>query len=271
MSLSSILALIDARHGAATLKVAGLASATVGAPVNALIVKRDARDAIPMVGEGLSGDLVQQIMDSAEADANEAAAAAKAVFDKWPATAQTTLTEVTGRVGDVLANIGRVHGLSVLPCGGLDQGNTEAIDAALFRTGRPALVAPLHEVDSVGKRAAIFWNDSPEAAKAVWGAIPFLRAAETVTAFTVGDDTDVDAALQRLVAGLARAGVEADAVTIAPDSNGAPAQLVDAAAAMDSDLVVMGAFTHSRLRELVLGGVTQNMLESLARPTFMAH
>ncbi|MEQ9123624.1 MAG: universal stress protein, partial [Alphaproteobacteria bacterium] len=48
-------------------------------------------------------------------------------------------------------------------------------------------------------------------------------------------------------------------------------QLVDAAAAMDADLVLMGAFTHSRLRELVLGGVTQSMLEGLARPTLLAH
>lgn len=271
MSLSSILALVDAKHGAATLKVAGLASAAIGAPVDALVVKRDARDSIPMVGEGLSGDLVQQIMDSAEADADADADAAKDVFEHWPATASATVTEVTGQVGEVLASIGRVHGMSVLPCGSVGEGNTEAIDAALFRTGRPALVAPLQEVKSVGKRVAIFWNDSPEAAKAVWGAMPFLRQAETVNAFTVGEDGDAEAALQRLVEGLKRAGVEATANIIAPSNLGAPAQLVEAAADMDADLVVMGAFTHSRLRELVLGGVTQNMLESLARPTFMAH
>ena len=58
-SLSSILALIDATHGAAALKVAGLAGAILNAPVDALVIKRDPRDAIPMVGEGLSGVTVR--------------------------------------------------------------------------------------------------------------------------------------------------------------------------------------------------------------------
>jgi len=271
MSLSSILALVDAAHGAATLKVAGLASAALGAPVDALVVKRDPRDAIPMVGEGLSGDLVQQIMDSAEADANAAAAAAKKVFDGWPPHVDASLTEIVGRTADVIGRVGRVHGLTVLPCGGASDSVTEAIDAALFTTGRPTLVAPLHEVQSVGTRCAIFWNDSAESARAVWGGLPFLRLAKQVTAFAVNEDFDGDDALGRLVDGLGRAGVKATAQAIEPDGSGAASQLIDAAAAMDADLVLMGAFTHSRLRELVLGGVTQSMLEGLARPTLLAH
>ncbi len=271
MSLSSILALIDATHGAATLKVAGLAGAILNAPVDALVIKRDPRDAIPMVGEGLSGDLVQQIMDQAEADASAAAAAAKAVFDGWPASANASLTEAMGHVADVLGQAGRVHGLTVLPCGAQNDSVTEAIDTALFQTGRPALVAPLHEVESLGKRVAIFWNDSAEAAKAVWGALPFLRQAETVTAFAVNEGFDANAALARLTDGLKRAGVTANAVSLPANNDSAAMQLVDAAAAMNADLVVMGAFTHSRLRELVLGGVTQSMLQGLARPTLLAH
>ncbi len=56
-----------------------------------------------------------------------------------------------------------------------------------------------------------------------------------------------------------------------PDRMGAASQLVDAARAMDSDLIVMGAYSHSRLQEYVFGGVTKEMLETLARPVFMAH
>ena len=271
MSLPTILALVDASHGAATLKVAGLAGEILGAPVEALVIKRDARDAIPMVGEGLSGDLVQQIMDQAEADANAAAAAAKEVFDSWPPHAKASLTEQTGHVDAVLGAAGRVHGLTVLPCGGSSDIVTEAIDAALFQTGRPALVAPLQEVETLGKRVAIFWNDSAEAARAVWGAIPFLRQAEVVNAFAVDEGFDAAGALSRLTAGLEQAGVKATGKTIESDGSGSANQLIDAAAEMNADLVVMGAFTHSRLRELVLGGVTQSMLEGLARPTFLAH
>ncbi len=268
MSLSSILALVDAKHGASTLRLAGLASEKLAAPVDALIVRRDARESLPMIGEGVSGEVVQQIMDAAAADAEADVKAARAVIDAWPYAADAQVIEDTGRVGDVVARVGRTHGLTIAPCGS-DFGVTDAIDAALFRTGRPALISPLQEVKSVGDRIAIFWNDSAEAAKSVWGAIPFLRGAGKITAFSV-DDLDVaEASLGRLKDGLARAGVNIQ--TQAIDESDASRRLVDAAAEMDADLVIMGAFTHSRLRELVLGGVTQSVLDGLARPTLMAH
>ena len=107
-----------------------------------------------------------------------------------------------------------------------------------------------------------------ELARAVSSAAPLLRQAETVNIFTVGEGFNPESALARIIAGLNRAGINAEAHANPP--NGATQdQLIDAAA-MDSDLVVIGPFTHSRLRELVLGGVTQQMLEVLARPAFMA-
>lgn len=271
MSLSTILALLDDKHAAATLRCAGFASAAIGAPVDAVYIKPDPRDSIPLIGEGMSGELVQQIMDSAEAAGDQAAALAKRIFDAWEAPNGAEFVEVVGGVADVVTRAGRAHGMTVLPCGAPGDGGSEAIDAALFESGRPTLIAPLHEVDSVGKRIAIFWKDSAEAAKAVWGAVPFLRQAEQVTAFCVGEDFDADASLQRILNGLERAGVEADGVAMAPNRDSVATQLADAASDMNADMAVMGAFTHSRLRELVLGGVTQDVLDGLARPVFMAH
>ena len=269
MSLSTILALVDPRYGAATMRLAGLASKALLAPVDALVVKRDPRDAIPAVGEGLSGDLIQQIMDSAEADAEASAKAARAAFEATSGLENAKLIERTGRAEEVVARLGRTHGLTILPAG--LEGDAVTIDAALFQTGRPALFAPIQEVETLGQRVAVFWNDSAEAAKALWGAMPFIRQAETVKIFSVGEEDDIAGALARVGEGLARSAITVETVAIPPGPGGASRQLTDAAAAMDADLVVMGAYTHSRLRELVLGGVTQSTLEGLARPTLMAH
>lgn len=272
MSLSSILALVDPKHGAATLSTASRAAEKLDAPIDVLIARRDPADAIPMVGEGLSGALVDQIMNAAAADAATDAAACQTLIEAWPGNAGANVLDLIGSRRSLIAETGRTYGMTVLPCpNGPEGGGFDGIvDAALFETGRPILIAPLHEVKSLGDRVAIFWNDSAESARAVWGAVPLLRQAGTVNIFTVGEGFNPESALARISAGLNRAGIRAEAHAIPPKGM-AQDQLIDAAAAMDADLVVMGAFTHSRLRELVLGGVTQHMLEVLARPTFMAH
>lgn len=271
MSLSTVLALIDPEHGAATLKLAALASETLGAPVDGIVVKPDPRDSIPAIGEAMTGDLVAQVMQETERAGADMATKSRGLFDAAGLGEAARFFEATGRVETVVAQEGRTRAMTVLPCGGVGEGDTRAIGAALFDTGRPTLIAPLHEVKSVGKRAAVFWKDSQEAANAVWSAVPFLRTADEVTLFTVGDDLAAAKALERLADGLARAGVKADSKLIEPGPGGDSAQLVDAASEMDADLIVMGAYSHSRLQELIFGGVTQDMLDSLARPVLMAH
>ena len=272
MSLSSILALVDPKHGAATLSTASRAAEKLDAPIDVLIARRDPADAIPMVGEGLSGALVDQIMNAAAADAATDTAACQTLIEAWPGNAGANVLDLIGSRRSLIAETGRTYGMTVLPCpNGPEGGGFDGIvDAALFETGRPILIAPLQEVKSLGDKVAIFWNDSAESARAVWGAAPLLQQAETVNIYTVGEGFNPESALARIIAGLSRAGINAEAHAI-PPKGAAQDQLIDAAAAMDADLGVMGAFTHSRLRELVLGGVTQHMLEVLARPTFMAH
>lgn len=272
MSLSSLIALVDKRHGAATLRVASLAAEKLATPVDVLIARPDPTSAIPMVGDGLSGNVVNQIMEAAAAEAAADAAECQKLIAAWPDKGQAQVLDKTGPRRALIAETGRTYGMTILPCpnGPSGDGFEGIVDAALFETGRPVLIAPLHEVQTLGDNIAIFWNDSAEASRAVWAAAPFLRNAKTVNIYTVGDGDRSKAALTRIVNGLDRAGIKATGYAI-PSKGDAEDQLVDAAAAMNADLVVMGAFTHSRLRELVLGGVTQHMLEVLARPTLMAH
>ena len=152
MSLSSILALVDPKHGAATLSTASRAAEKLDAPIDVLIARRDPADAIPMVGEGLSGALVDQIMNAAAADAATDAAACQTLIEAWPGNAGANVLDLIGSRRSLIAETGRTYGMTVLPCpNGPEGGGFDGIvDAALFETGRPILIAPLQEVKSLG-------------------------------------------------------------------------------------------------------------------------
>lgn len=271
MSLPTVLALFDATHGAATLKLAALAGKALSAPIDALLVNPDPREAIPMIGEAVSGDLVSQVMDNAEAANAERAKNAKAVFEAADLGSTATYKAVAGNAETIIAREGRVRALTMLSCDHATGDRSGAIGAALFETGRPILIAPHNPVESLGKRIAIFWKESPEAAKAVWAAIPFLRQADQVKVFSVGDDAPTKASLERIGAGLKRATIAAETVLINPKGADDSQKLIDAANDMNADMIVMGAYSHSRLQEFIFGGVTRDVLDGLARPVFMAH
>ena len=142
--------------------------------------------------------------------------------------------------------------------------------------GRPVLVVPYaFERRPVGQRVLVAWNASREAARAVSDALPLLKRARQVqvvafrpekSAAAHGEEPGADIALY-----LARHGVK---VTVsrydAPDVD-IGNQLLSRAFDLSADLIVMGAWGHSRLRELVLGGATRTLLDSMTVPVLMAH
>ncbi len=272
MSLSTILALLDPKHAPATLKVAELAAAAVDAPIRCVAIRPEPTTVIPIVGPGaISADVIQLSMENAEIEGKRHVGAAKDAFDAWSGAGKACFFERVGLEDHVIAEEGRVHGLLALPCGGLAEGETDAIYGGLFATGRPVLIAPSHVVDGMGEQIVIFWKDTPQAAKAVWSAMPFLKRAKRVTAISIAEDEHTAPSLSRLKAGLGHAGVAIETDSLTPAGDDAHDQLIEKAADLNADLVVMGAFSHSRLREFVLGGVTRATLQTLARPTFMAH
>lgn len=143
----------------------------------------------------------------------------------------------------------------------------------LLAAGRPVLVVPYAgRFSSIGKRVLIAWNASPEAARAVTDALPLLERAQhvEVVAFdpTIdghGEEPSADISLY-----LARHGVKA---TAAQQHAGIDVgeQILSRAADADADLIVMGAYGHSRTRELVLGGATQTVLGAMTVPVFFSH
>jgi nucleotide-binding universal stress UspA family protein len=149
-------------------------------------------------------------------------------------------------------------------------------------SGRPLLVVPnATEVRALPKSAIIAWNQRPQATRAMYEALPLLREARTVELLVI-EERDDDGGLDRrldpqllpmsaVAEALAAHGIRPSAVT--SKSSGAPigSQICARAEEQGADLVVMGAYGHSRLRELVLGGATQHMLSHMTVPTFFSH
>jgi nucleotide-binding universal stress UspA family protein len=140
--------------------------------------------------------------------------------------------------------------------------------------GRPVLVVPRHGVAAVGAAALVAWDGSREATRAVTGALPLLRAATRVTVVDFGAEDApagiVEDPCAALGAWLGRHGVAARCGhrPLAPDVGAA---LLAEAAGLSAGLLVMGAYGHSRLREIVLGGVTETILRTMTLPVLLAH
>jgi nucleotide-binding universal stress UspA family protein len=143
-------------------------------------------------------------------------------------------------------------------------------------SGRPILVVPYAgNFPSLGRRVLIGWNASQEAARAVSDAMPLLTAAEIVTVLTVdpregprahGELPGADISLH-----LARHGVKAEIERTVLGDLPVGEVLLSRAADLGADLLVMGAYGHSRARELLLGGATRSLLRSMTLPVLMSH
>lgn len=185
-----------------------------------------------------------------------------------------------GYPSEIAAMHGRYADLIVL--GQLDPDDTQA---ALFRplpeevalaVGRPILVIPYAgNWAEIGRRVLVGWDASREATRAINDAMPLLVGAQAVTILAVdpaygaaghGEIPGADIALH-----LARHGVKATIERTVSAGIGAGNALLSRASDLEADLLVMGAYGHSRVRELLLGGATRTVLESMTLPILMAH
>jgi nucleotide-binding universal stress UspA family protein len=145
----------------------------------------------------------------------------------------------------------------------------------VLSAGRPVLFVPYAgRFASAGSRTLVAWNASREAARAVSDALPLLQRAASVVVSVFdaerggdhGEEPGADVGLY-----LARHGVKVNVARHAGAGLDAGNQILSAAADMDADLIVMGAYGHSRVRELVLGGATRTILQTMTVPVLMSH
>lgn len=284
MAIRKILVPVDGSDAArVALKTALIFCRAHGAHVEALHVKISAADALPLIGEGMSGAFAEELMELTQREADARAAAARRLFEECrqelevpqadapvDREATTAFVEVVGREDEETAQRGRLADLIVVarPSAGTDVTADLTLNAALYETGRPVLVAPAELRPVIGRRVALAWNNSIESARALAGAMPILAAAEQVWVVTAGSGRDSEASSRAAVIYLGYHGIHAESRVVLGPRNVGEA-LAEGCA--DADLVVMGAYTHSRLRELILGGVTRFMLEESTLPLLMAH
>jgi nucleotide-binding universal stress UspA family protein len=147
------------------------------------------------------------------------------------------------------------------------------IEAALFGSGRPVLVVPyIQTADIKFDRIMLCWDGSRNAARAVADALPILQRAAQIDVVTIQTKERRNSLLGALIAEhLARHKLKVNLKPIvAPDSDVANVVLSQAADS-ETDLIVMGGYGHSRLREFILGGATRGILESMTVPVLMSH
>jgi nucleotide-binding universal stress UspA family protein len=146
-------------------------------------------------------------------------------------------------------------------------------EQSLLRMRRPVLLAPSRPESSLTDTAMIAWDESPECWHAVSAATQFLRLAKSVQVVSIDRNPARRSASQaEALAYLRCHDIAATARVIAPDLRSVGDTLLAAAAEGGIGLLVMGAYSHSRLREMLLGGVTRHILQNaVARPVLLAH
>lgn len=288
MTIKTILVPVDgAEESRAALETAMTLGRDLGACVIALHVAADARDALPLLGEGMSGAMIEEMIDLAAGEIAARKARAREIFDTFVGRYQVPTgvaapgegglcavwEEDVGPEDAVVARRGRLADLLVVGGGGEEEASQSMVlNAALFETGRPVLVAPKMAPTVIGRHVVIAWNGSVEAVRSIAAALPLLRKAEKIDLLVAGKPDDGAPGLDDLAAYLAWHGIKAEAwaLELAPGQD-AGAVLLDHAAKAGADLLVMGAYTHSRMREVILGGVTRQVLVDVPVPVFMAH
>jgi len=224
------------------------------------------------------------LMEEGLAHAREEAAATRAevtarlqaagVAVQW--SSRTAVAQI-GAIPEVVGQMARFNDIVVLPRQHDDETEAEEgaiLEAALFDGRAPVLVVPEAPIKDMGRRIVIGWNRSVEALVAVRAALPLLRQADRVDLVTINpgvhpaDQSDPGGALSRM---LSRHGVSVEVVALPRTMPQVSDVLLRHAADVNADLIVMGAYGHSRFREAILGGATRDMLSAANLPVFMAH
>jgi nucleotide-binding universal stress UspA family protein len=187
---------------------------------------------------------------------------------------------VEGEVEDLAAVHGRYADL--LTVGQADVSAPDAstamedVKSVIFAAGRPLLFVPYAgKVKTLGKHVFVAWNASREATRAVTDALPLLQRADRVTVMVVRPRADLHAHGEipgaDLAAYLARHGVKVEVMAEEGEGIDVGDLILSRVADLGCDLIVMGAYSHSRLREWILGGATRTILESMTVPVLMSH
>jgi nucleotide-binding universal stress UspA family protein len=252
----------------------------VGAHIDAVFVRADPTETLVAVPELAVAITLEQI----EKEGRAAEAKARQAFEAWRDGAQVDSTapgdardavfagwtEYVGATETLLVERGRLSDLIVFGRDN-DSFGRYAFNLAVFNSGKPTLLVSKAVQPNLLDHVVISWNGSVEAAHAVMGSMAILRHADRVSVFSAASPRTEAAAGEKLAEALHWHGIDVACLPPRKDDISVGAALLDAAERERASLIVMGAYTHGRVHQLLLGGVTRHVLDHATIPVVMAH
>lgn len=181
--------------------------------------------------------------------------------------------EGEGSSASTIANVGRLYDVAVLARPDIG-GSAEPeimLEAALFETGRPILVAPPVLPPETGRKIMVAWNGSSETARTLSDSLPFLKQADEVHVVSIDSGMVPGPSSADVARYLERHDIRATHAAVAAGDRGSGAAMLDEAKRLGCDLMIKGAYTQSRLKQMIFGGATQHILNNAEIPVFFAH
>ena len=276
-------------HSSATALAVKLAKILNG-KLTAYFMCPDPRLSIPYVGDGLTADVIQSLCDATEKEGKLAIqSATKHVQELCSLMAvgyiedhgddcemrfpSAVFGSKTCYLKEKVGRMARIADLAVVP-----QPNDknapdgeDMVNELIFGSGRPLLMVPEGDFKVTDQTVMIAWNGMAESARAVAASLPLLREASKIYGITIGEDHEDRPALPELASYLKIHGLTMEEVHTKHTGASIGEQLLASACEYNVDLLVSGAYSHSRWREKILGGVTKHIVENATMPLFMSH
>ncbi len=268
--MKSILTMIWAAEDPAAFDLAARLARTLGARMVGLeppsygvmsMAWADAGMGAP-IGGGLAEDTEERQRVAAVREAFEARSSG--LKAEWRTADDSGPTAV--------GTIGRAYDLIVMPQPGpLPKMPESVFETALFDSGRPILVVPTGFNGMVGKRVLFAWNGSTESARAISLAMPVLSGAEAIEVMSVDGAMVPGPTAAEIAESLRSHGLNVTSQNVKPDGRSAGQTIVDTAIAGSCDLIVKGAYTQSRLRQMIFGGMTRHLILNCPLPVLFSY
>jgi len=180
--------------------------------------------------------------------------------------------EEQGQQNAVVGSLGRVFDLIVVERPDKLVSLAEAtLEDALFESGRPVLMAPPRPAPALGDRIIIAWNGSSETARTIGFANPFLKQAKEIQVISVEGGMQPGPSGDELARALTKNGLPASARHVDARGRTVGEVFLAEAAEMNADLMIKGAYTQSRLRQMIFGGATRHIIMNAELPVLFAH
>ena len=256
------------------------------AHLDLLYVHPDPKDMLPYATLGLTGKMKASVLESAERTAQEQADRLRSNLDELcqrhqvprrargetPGEASAGWLEERGLRNMLIGRIGRLADAVIMPKPMRISPPPSSFEAAVQQTGRPVIMVPRKQVRPVlSERVAIGWNNSKEAAQAMAAARPILREAESVHVMVTEKRASRRPSAKEVVTYLECHGIAARIEILEVGKRSVGEALLEQSRGLNVDLLVVGGYSRSRFRDMVMGGVTTHLLKHADLPVMMYH